>query len=83
MAVSVLQQPNSEIFASYPMMRGMGSRSSSKRLILLAYFAHILKKDAEALAYLHDAEKSLTSYPEHLRPQIKKILDQMSSRIMK
>jgi hypothetical protein len=83
MAMSVLLQPNSEIFASYPMMRGMGSRSSSKRLILLAYFANILKKDAEVLAYLHDAEKALTSYHEHLRPQIKKILDQMSSGIMK
>lgn len=84
-ALPLLKQRNWEIFSTNPMVRSIGSRASTKRLLLLFALAQLLDLKAEAQKYLIQARAAIERYPKHLRLRFYDWLDgidpQMSGSI--
>ncbi len=66
------------IFLCYPMMRGYGATSSTRRLICIALLKLLLGNNAEAREYVRRAEMAIhASYPEGLWPRYEAWIDQV------
>jgi hypothetical protein len=81
-ALALLQRRDWDLFWSYPMMRGYGASTSSRRFVYIAYLNLLLGKKFEFKEHIRRAEDSLRSwYPEHLHPRYEAWMDQVKSRL--
>jgi hypothetical protein len=80
-SLALLKQGDWEIFCTYPLMRGLGSKSSTRRLLFLASLAYRLHLGTEVNEFLRQAEIAIQCYPENLRPRYRKWFDRVSARI--
>ena len=80
-AVSFLKTDDWEIFSKYPLIGGLGSRSSARRLLYLAFLLDRLKHKSEAETLLRDAEAAIGHYPSHLQPRYRAWFDRVSTEI--
>jgi hypothetical protein len=83
-ALALLQRRDWELFWSYPMMRGYGASSSSRRFVYTAHLNLLLGKESEYRDHIRRAEDSFRSwYPEHLHPRYEAWMDQVKTRLAK
>jgi hypothetical protein len=68
-ALSLLKQRDWAIFSTNPMVRNLGSRTSTMRLLLLFALAQLLDRKAEAQEHLIQARAAIEHCPKHLRPR--------------
>ena len=81
-ALSLLQRRNWELFWCYPMMRGYGASSSSRRLIYIAYLKHLLGDIAESEEYIRRAELAIHAwYFDHLHMRYRAWIDRVKLRL--
>jgi hypothetical protein len=81
-ALMQLQRKNWELFWCYPMMRGYGASSSSRRLIYIAYLQRLLGDIAASEEYIHRAELAIRAgYFEHLHVRYGTWVDQVKLRL--
>jgi hypothetical protein len=81
-ALSQLQRKDWELFWCYPMMRGYGGNSSSRRLVYMALLEHLRGNNAASEKHLQQAEVGAhTRYPEHLRQWYRSWIDQVRQRL--
>jgi len=80
--LSLLQRKDWELFWCYPMMRGYGASSSSRRLMYIAFFKLSIGENDEAQDYIRRAELALPMwYPEHLRGRHGDWIEQVKDRL--
>jgi hypothetical protein len=81
-ALLQLQRKDWELFWCYPMMRGYGASSSSRRLIYIALLKLLLGSITESNEFMRLAEAAvITWYPDHLRPRYGEWVDQVKQRL--
>ena len=81
-AYSFLQKEDWEIFCEYPLISGLGSRGSTRRLLYLAFLANRLNLSGEAQAFLREAESALSSYTPQVQPRYRKWLDRVRADML-
>lgn len=72
LAYTFLKKDDWEIFCKYPLMRGMGSKTSLKRYLILAFLAQRLGLNGDARKFLRQAEAAIERSPKHLKQRDQK-----------
>jgi hypothetical protein len=81
-ALSQLQRKEWELFWCYPMMRGYGANSSSRRLVYIALLEHLLGNTSASEEYIRRAQLVIhTWYFEHLHMRYGAWIDQVKLRL--
>lgn len=81
-ALTLLRRRDWDLFWSYPMMRGYGASTSSRRSVYIAYLNLLLGKKLEFEEHIRLAEDAFrSSHPEHLHPRYEAWMDQVKSRL--